>query len=144
MCGCPRSETPKAPLLFKGQALQTTGQKPEQITSDKDTTYSPATLKVLGRKVEHRNSRYLNNRMEQDHRGIKGRYRPMQGFKNEASAERFCASFDEQRNFFRYRRWHNDRWKAGWQRADFKSKFFRLKNKFINRKLIWRQSVMTI
>jgi transposase-like protein len=49
---------------FFEQAVETTGQKPEQITSDKDTTYPPAIEKVLGRKVEHRNSRYLNNRME--------------------------------------------------------------------------------
>src|SRR4051794_41869753 len=28
-----------------------------------------------------RTSAYLNNRLEQDHRGIKGRYRPMRGFK---------------------------------------------------------------
>jgi len=31
--------------------------------------------------LRHQTSRYLNNRLEQDHWGIKGRYRPMRGFK---------------------------------------------------------------
>jgi transposase-like protein len=44
-----------------------------------------------------------NNRIEQDHRGIKGRYQPMRGFKSSASAARFCRSYDELRNCFRLR-----------------------------------------
>ena len=48
-------------------------------------------------------SRYLNNRLEQDHRGIKGRYRPMRGFKCPRSAARFCRGYDELRNFLRPR-----------------------------------------
>jgi transposase-like protein len=36
--------------------------------------------------VRIRQSRYLNNRIEQDHRGIKRRVRPMLGFKSIASA----------------------------------------------------------
>jgi hypothetical protein len=35
------------------------------------------------------------------HRGIKGRYRPMRGFKVLRSADRFCRAFDEARNFLR-------------------------------------------
>jgi putative transposase len=46
---------------------------------------------------------YLNNRIEQDHRGIKGRYQPMRGFKSRASAARFCRSYDELRNFLHSR-----------------------------------------
>ena len=37
---------------------------------------------VLGSHVRHRTNRDLNNRLEQDHRGIKGRCRPMLGFKS--------------------------------------------------------------
>ena len=37
--------------------------------------------------------------MEQDHRGIKGRY--LRGFKNFDAAHRFCRAFDEIRNFLR-------------------------------------------
>ena len=49
----------------------------------------------------------LNNRLEQDHRGIKGRYRPMRGFKCPRSAARFCRGHDELRNFFRPCSRHN-------------------------------------
>lgn len=44
---------------------------------------------------------YLNNRIEQDHRGIKQRYYPMPGFGNFVSAARFCRAFDELRQYFR-------------------------------------------
>ena len=56
-----------------------------------------------GQAVRHRTSRYLNNGLEQDHRGIKGRYRPMRGFKCPRSAARFCRGHDELRNFLRLR-----------------------------------------
>jgi putative transposase len=44
---------------------------------------------------------YLNNRLEQDHRGIKQRDYPMRGFGSLASAARFCRAFDELRNYLR-------------------------------------------
>jgi putative transposase len=47
----------------------------------------------------HRTNRYLNNRIEQNHRGINSRYQPMRGFKSSSSA----AVFDELRNFLRSR-----------------------------------------
>ena len=43
----------------------------------------------------------MNNNIEQDHRGIKSRYRPMKGFKNPFCALIFCAAFEEIRQFFR-------------------------------------------
>ena len=51
--------------------------------------------------MRHRTSRYKNNRIEQDHRGIKQRYYPMRGFGSFASAARFCTGFEEQRQYFR-------------------------------------------
>jgi hypothetical protein len=48
---------------------------------------------------DHRTSQYKNNVLEQDHRAIKGRYRPMRGFKEFDAAHRFCRAFDEVRNF---------------------------------------------
>jgi len=42
-----------------------------------------------------------NNHLEQDHRGVKGRTRPMRGFKSSVSAARFCRAHDEVRNFLR-------------------------------------------
>jgi transposase-like protein len=45
----------------------------------------------------HRQSQYLNNRIEQDHRAIKQRYYPMLGFGRMESAKRFCSAFEEPR-----------------------------------------------
>src|SRR3954453_1250527 len=63
--------------------------------------------KELAKDVRHRTSAYLNNRLEQDHRSIKGRYRPMRGFKCPRSAARFCRAYDELRNFLRPRSRHH-------------------------------------
>ena len=51
---------------------------------------------------------YLNNHMEQDHRGIKQRIQPMGGFKRVESAKRFCQVHDEVRNFLRSRSRRNE------------------------------------
>jgi len=50
----------------------------------------------------------LNNHLEQDHRGITQRTRPMCGFKSFMSAERFCRVHDEVRNFLRPRSRRNE------------------------------------
>jgi putative transposase len=90
-----------AKRFFKG-AKEATGRVPERVTTDGHESYPRAIRKILGRKVIHRTSRYLNNRLEQDHRGIKQRYYPMRGFGNFDSASRFCRAFDEQRGYFWY------------------------------------------
>jgi uncharacterized damage-inducible protein DinB len=48
-------------------------------------------------------SNHHDNRIEQDHRGIKGRYGPMRDFKSHESASRFCRCFDELRNHLQAR-----------------------------------------
>ena len=53
--------------------------------------------------MTHRCNPYLNNRIEQDHRGVKQRHYPMLGFGNFDAASRFCRAFDEQRQYFRLR-----------------------------------------
>jgi transposase-like protein len=88
---------------FFTQAKDLVGHKPSRVTTDGHDSYPRAIRRILGRKVEHRTNRYLNNRLEQDHRGIKQRYYPMRGFGNFNSASRFCSAFDEQRDCFRYR-----------------------------------------
>jgi len=50
----------------------------------------------------------MNNRMEQDHRGIKQRYYPMRGFGSFDAAARFCPAHDERRNHLRYRQHMNE------------------------------------
>ncbi|WP_455179416.1 DDE-type integrase/transposase/recombinase [Azospirillum melinis] len=56
---------------------------------------------MFGNAVEHRNSKFKNNHLEQDHRGVKGRTRPMRGFQQLNNAHRFCRAYDEVRNFLR-------------------------------------------
>src|SRR4051795_9646785 len=93
----------EAAQAFFRSAKAVTGVTPDRVTTDGHDSYPRAIRTELGKGVRHRTSRYLNNRLEQDHRGIKGRYRPMRGFKYPRSAARFCRSHDELRNFLRLR-----------------------------------------
>ena len=80
-----------------------TGTAPARVTTDGHDIYPRAIQTELGEGVKHRTNRYLNNRIEQDHHGTKGRYRPMRGFKSPDSAARFCRGFDELRNLLHIR-----------------------------------------
>ena len=77
--------------------------RPLRATTDRHPAYPRAVRWILGRRVRHRREWYLNNFMEQDHRGVKQRYYPMRGFGSFRSAARFCSAFDELREFFRSR-----------------------------------------
>ena len=90
-----------AAQAFFRSAKAVTGVTPDRVTTDGHDSYPRAIRTELGQGVRHRTSAYLNNRLEQDHRGIKGRYRPMRGFKCPRSAARFCRAYDELRNFLR-------------------------------------------
>jgi transposase-like protein len=92
-----------AQQFFK-QALAVVGHAPESVTTDGHRSYPRAISETMGNNVQHRTNVYLNNRIEQDHRGIKQRYYPMRGFGCFASAARFCRAFDELRNYLRPRR----------------------------------------
>jgi transposase-like protein len=86
---------------FLRRLLDTAGRKPLRMTIDKHPAYTKAIRWIVGRKVLHRHNQYLNNRMEQNHRGITQRYYPMLGFKQFESTSRFCTAFDELRNYLR-------------------------------------------
>jgi transposase-like protein len=88
---------------FFTQAVEVVGYIPEQVTTDGHDAYPRAIRETLGEAVTHRCSRYLNNRIEQDHRGIKQRYYPMRGFGSVVAASRFCRAFEEVRQLFRVR-----------------------------------------
>jgi transposase-like protein len=92
-----------AAKAFFRSAKTVTGVTPDRVTTDGHDAYPRAIRTELGRQVRHRTNRYLNNRLEQDHRGIKGRCRPMLGLKSTASAARFCRCHDELHNFLRCR-----------------------------------------
>src|SRR5262249_27773366 len=92
-----------AAKAFFRSARAVTGVTPARVTTDGHDAYPRAIRTELGRQIRHRTSCSLNNRLEQDHDGMKGRCRPMLGLKSDASAARFCRRHDELRNFFRYR-----------------------------------------
>jgi len=66
---------------FFRSAKAVTAVIPDRVTTDGHDAYPRAVRTELGSRVRHRTNCYLNNRLEQDHRGIKGRCRPMLGFK---------------------------------------------------------------
>jgi putative transposase len=91
----------EAAQRFFKDALAVVGHAPERVTTDGHASYPRAVREALGDHVQHRTSKYLNNCLEQDHRGIKQQYYPMHGFGNFDSAARFCSAFDELRNYLR-------------------------------------------
>ena len=105
-----------AAQAFFRSAKTGTAITPDRVTTDGHDSYPRAIRTELGKRVRHRCSRYLNNRLEQDHRGIKGRYRPMRDFKCPRSASRFCRAYDELRNFLRPRSRHHQHVPADRQR----------------------------
>jgi transposase-like protein len=93
------------------------------VTTDGHTAYPRAVREALGEDVQHRTSRYLNNRIEQDHRPIKQRYYPIRGFQTVGSAARFCAAHEEQRQYFRTRRTTGERVSLAEQRTRFQERW---------------------
>jgi putative transposase len=93
---------------FFRSARTVTGRVPARVTSDGHDASPKASKTELGAAVRHRTNRYLNNHLEQDHRGIKQRTRPMGGFKSVESAKRFCRVHDEVQNFLRPRSRRNE------------------------------------
>jgi putative transposase len=89
------------------------------MTETLQIPYPRAIRSTLGRNVCHRTSVYLNNRLEQDHRGIKGRIRCMRDFKEHDAANRFCREHDELHNFLRSRSRHNQYVSAARRRRNF-------------------------
>ena len=90
---------------------------PSRVTTNGHGAYPGAIKTELGEGVTHRTNRYLNNYLEQDHRGIKQRTHTMCGFKSFVSAERFCRVYEEVRNFFRARARRHELVSLTWQRA---------------------------
>ena len=63
----------EAARAFFRSAKVVTGVTPDRVTTDGHDSYARAIRTELGKGVRHRTSRYRNNRIEQDHRGLKGR-----------------------------------------------------------------------
>ena len=108
---------------FFKQAVAVVGHAPEQVTTDGHCSYLRAIGETREIDVLHRTNVSLDNRREQDHRGIKQRYYPMRGFGNFDAACRFCSAYDEQRQFFRYRAKLKEKMSLDKQRRLFRQRF---------------------
>jgi transposase, IS6 family len=95
----------KAAKRFLGAALKRSRDWiPRVINTDKNPAYGEAiaALKKTGklpRRVEHRQVKYLNNRLEADHGQLKRLIRPTLGFKSMRSARATIAGFELMRMF---------------------------------------------
>lgn len=83
----------KAAIKFLTKALSQSLDKPARINTDKLPSYACAInemreKKLLPEETKHTMGWYMNNRIEQDHRRIKRRVKPMLGFKSYNSANR--------------------------------------------------------
>src|SRR5712692_2907098 len=117
----------EASKRFFKQAADVVGHAPERVTTDGHDSYLRAIRETLGSDVLHRTNRYLNNRLEQDHRGIKQRSYPMRGFGSVTSAAHFCRAFGEVRQFFRVRTTMKQHVSLAEQRAGFRQRLDALK-----------------
>jgi putative transposase len=76
---------------------------PRVVITDKLKSYGAAKREILPG-VEHRQSRYLNNRCENSHRPTRQREQCMQGFKSPGHAQRFLSAYGPISQHFRPRR----------------------------------------
>jgi transposase-like protein len=102
------------------------GVTPERITTDGHDAYPRARRNVFGDQVIHRTNRYLNNHLEQDHRGINQRYRSMGGLKADTTAGSFCGLFDEIRSFLRSQSGRNQPLSLAQRRDIHQARFIQL------------------
>ena len=108
---------------FFARARTVVGHAPEKVTTDGHDAYPRAIRETLGPDVQHRTSRYINNRMEQDHRSIKHRYYPMRDFGSFDAAARFYTAHDELRAHFRDRKHLNEHVPLAEQRRLFQDRW---------------------
>ena len=93
----------KAARRFFRKLLKGLQYVPRVIVTDKLRSYAAAKRKIMPG-VEHRQSRYLNNRAEVSHQPTRRRERHMQRFKSARHAQRFLSSHGQIHNLFQLRR----------------------------------------
>ena len=92
-----------AALRFFRKLLHTAERAPRVIITDKLRSYAAAKKLILP-SVEHRQSRYLNNRAENSHQPTRMRERQMKRFQSPECAQRFLCVFESINAIFRLRR----------------------------------------
>jgi len=113
----------EAAKRFFTRARTVVGHAPEKVTTDRRDAYPRAIQETMGPEVQHRTNCYLNNRMEQDHRGITQRYYPMRGFGSVEAATRFCTAHDALRDHLRSRQRLNETVSLADQRRLFQERW---------------------
>jgi putative transposase len=92
-----------AALRFFRKLLHVAKRPPRVIITDKLRSYGAA-KKLIMPDIEHRQSRYLNNRVENSHQPTRVRERQMKRFKSSEQAQRFLSVFESINAPFRLRR----------------------------------------
>ncbi|MBA4866726.1 IS6 family transposase [Streptomyces sp. PSKA54] len=77
---------------FFRRLLKRTSAVPRVMVTDKLRAYGAAHREVMP-SVEHRQSKYLNNRAENSHQPTRQRERAMKGFRSTGGAQRFLSAF---------------------------------------------------
>jgi putative transposase len=93
----------KAARRFFRKLLKGLQYVPRVIVTDKLKSYAAAKREILPG-VEHRQSRYLNNRAEVSDQPTRRRERQMQRFKSARHAQRFLSTHSRIHNHFQLRR----------------------------------------
>jgi putative transposase len=93
----------KAAKRFFRKLLKGVEAVPRVIVTDKLRSYGAAHREAMP-SVEHRSSKYLNNRAENSHIPTRERERGMKGFRSVGRAQKFLASFSRISPHFRPRR----------------------------------------
>jgi putative transposase len=93
----------KAAKKFFRKLLKGLTYVPRVVITDKLKSYGAGKREILPG-VEHRQSRYLNNRCENSHLPTRQRERRMQRFKSSGHAQRFLSAYGPIAQHFRPRR----------------------------------------
>ena len=93
----------KAAKQFFRKLLKGLRYAPRVLVTDKLGSYGAAKREIMPG-VEHRQSRYLNNRAEVSHQPTRRRERQMQRFKSARHAQRFLSAHSRIHNHFQLRR----------------------------------------
>ncbi len=100
-----QTRTTKAAKQFLSKALnRSPHHRPSVISTDKNRAYNEAiaSLRKEGRlpqHCQHRQVKFLNNRLESDHGKLKQRIRPVRGFKSRKTAHNAIRGFEVMRMF---------------------------------------------
>jgi IS6 family transposase len=82
---------------FFRRAVEATGVVPDEVTTDGAAAYPPALAAVLPGAL-HEAGKAVQQRIERDHQHLKGRLRPLRGFKTLVGARMLCAGHAFLRN----------------------------------------------